>query len=167
MNEKYYCSVCDKYVLRKNKHNNSKSHKRLLLLVVNRFLIKHVPVKFIDLVLNRHTIEYNENFHSFEWYYEFQNENFYCRKNLGWISGPDIKCSEIMQRKYNCSRIELVNMKIVFITDLQYQSYEHYLKQPRQMVERRICRLIDQNPNLIKTLENMPMPFKTHLIVEK
>ena len=58
-------------------------------------------------------------------------------------------------------------MKIVFITDLQYQSYEHYLKQPRQMVERRICRLIDQNPNLIKTLEDMPMPYKTHLLVEK
>ena len=166
MNEKYYCSVCDTYILRKSNHNKSKSHKRLLLSVVNTFLIKQAPVKLIDLVLNRHIIEYNKKFHSFQCYCEFQNENFYCRKNLGWISRPDTKCSEIIEREYNCSRKELVNMKI-FITDLEYLSYEHYLKQPRQMIERKLCRLIDQNPNLIKTLNNMPMPYKRHLTIEK
>ena len=58
-------------------------------------------------------------------------------------------------------------MKINFITDLENQSYEHYFEEPRQMIERKLCRLIDQNPNLIKTLNNMPMPYRRHLIIEK
>ena len=32
------------------------------------------------------------------------------------------------------------------------------------MIERKICQIIDRNPNLIKTLYHMPKPCKKHII---
>ena len=32
------------------------------------------------------------------------------------------------------------------------------------MLERKLCQIIDRNPNLIKTLDNMPNPYKRHII---
>ena len=32
------------------------------------------------------------------------------------------------------------------------------------MIERKICQIIDRNPNLIKTLDHMPKPYKRHII---
>ena len=34
------------------------------------------------------------------------------------------------------------------------------------MLERKICQLIDRNPNLIKTLDHMPKPYKRHIIIK-
>ena len=58
-------------------------------------------------------------------------------------------------------------MKIVFITDLDYLTYEHYLKQPWPMIERKICQITHKNPNLIKTLNKMPSPYRNHLIASR
>ena len=34
------------------------------------------------------------------------------------------------------------------------------------MIERKICQIIDRNPNLIKILDHMPEPYKRHIIVK-
>ena len=45
-------------------------------------------------------------------------------------------------------------MEIVFITDLEYQSYGHYISNNRnKWLKEKLCRLIDQNPNLKKNVE--------------
>ena len=32
------------------------------------------------------------------------------------------------------------------------------------MIERKFCQLIDKNPNLIKTLNKMPVPYREHIM---
>ena len=34
------------------------------------------------------------------------------------------------------------------------------------MVERKICKIIDRDPNLIKMLNQMPEPYKRHTVVK-
>ena len=34
------------------------------------------------------------------------------------------------------------------------------------MIERKFCKIIDRNPNLIKTLDHMPKPYKKHFIIK-
>ena len=34
------------------------------------------------------------------------------------------------------------------------------------MLERMMCQINDRNPNLIKILDNMPKPYKSHIIVK-
>ena len=34
------------------------------------------------------------------------------------------------------------------------------------MIERKICRIIDGNPNLIKILDHMPKPYKRYIITK-
>ena len=52
-----------------------------------------------------------------------------------------------------------MNMKITFISNLEDQSYEHYLQQPKQMIERSVARLIQENPNLIKKISKDASTF--------
>ena len=82
------------------------------------------------------------------------------------MDGCSIKIGGQIQGKYNCNQNELAHIKIVFIVDLDFQSYNHYLQQPKPMIVRNICKIIDKNPNLIKTMKNMPEPFLRHIIVK-
>ena len=34
------------------------------------------------------------------------------------------------------------------------------------MIERKICQIIDRNPNLIKLLDHMPEPYKRYIIIK-
>ena len=34
------------------------------------------------------------------------------------------------------------------------------------MLERKICQIIDRNPNLKKTLDHMAKPYKRHIIIK-
>ena len=54
INKKYYCSICDKYILNKSSHNKTKLHTHLSLSVVNKYYIPNVPVIEIDNVINKH-----------------------------------------------------------------------------------------------------------------
>ena len=65
---------------------------------------------------------------------------------------------------FDCIQEEFVNIKIVFITHLDYISYNHYLQHPTQMIERQICKRIDQKRNLKKTLDKMPEPSSRYMV---
>ena len=73
-----------------------------------------------------------------------------------------IRVGKDIIKQYACSQKELVDIKITFVTDLGSQSYEHYLQQPRQMVERNICNLLDYNRSLIKTINKMPGLYRPY-----
>ena len=166
MKRKVYCDICDKYISNKNKHIKTDLHKRLAVSVVNRYHIKIVYVKEIDNVLNEHITDYNKKFLNFVCYWEIQNENFCYKINFGWINRPNIQIGEKLIKRYDCSQRVFVHIKIVFVTDLVFLSYDHYIKQPRQMIERKICKMVDQNPNLIKTLNVVPTPFRRYIIIK-
>ena len=61
INEKYYCDICDKYILNKSSHNKTKLHKQLSLSVVNKYYIPKVTVIEIGNVVNNHNYDYKKN----------------------------------------------------------------------------------------------------------
>ena len=54
----------------------------------------------------------------------------------------------------------------MFITDIDCAAYKHYFQLPKPMIERRLCQIIDRNPNLKKVLDHMPDPYKRHIIIK-
>ena len=50
-------------------------------------------------------------------------------------------------------------MKITFISDLRNMTYEHYINQPKPMVEWMLNKKLSQNPELIKIFENSSHPI--------
>ena len=59
-NKKYYCSICEKYILNKSSHNKTKLHTQLSLSVVNKYYKANVPVIEIDNVINKHIYDYKK-----------------------------------------------------------------------------------------------------------
>ena len=95
-------------------------------------------------------------------------KNYFCEKNkVKWDSVPNaIKFKEKIINRYNCGQNDKVNIEIIFITDLESVTYSHYFQLSKPMIERKISKIIDRNPNLIKTLDHLPKPYKKHIIVE-
>ena len=50
-------------------------------------------------------------------------------------------------------------MNITFVTDLSNMTYEHYLNQPKSMLEGKLNAMLARNPELIKTLGNSSLPI--------
>ena len=50
-------------------------------------------------------------------------------------------------------------------TALESATYNHNFQLPKPKIERKICQIIDRNPNLIKILDHMPEPYKRHIII--
>ena len=167
INKTYYCNICDKYVLNKSSHNKSKIHKHLSLGVFNKDRISNVPVIEIDDVINKHIYDYNTRFVNYICWCKIQNEYFSDNYRVIWHTSPKaIKIKEKIIKRHNCQQNDLVNIEIVFISDLDCVTFNHYLQLPKRVLERKICQIIDRNPNLIKTLYAMPEPFKNHIIMK-
>ena len=105
----------------------TKSHIQPSLSVVSRFLMENIKVKDNDQILQNHVIECNKKSPTFICYCEIKNECFSGEMMLGWLSNPDVYLAGKLQSRYICDRNELVNMKKVFITNLENQSYKQYL----------------------------------------
>ena len=153
INKKYFCSICDKYVLNKSGRNKTKLHTQLSLSVVNKYYSVDVLVIEIDKIINKLISYYNKKFPKFVSWCRIQN-GYFCEKiNLAWISRPDIKIHEKLITDRNCRQNDLIYIEIMFITDLDCAKYSHYFQLPKPMIERKICQTIDRDPNLIKTLD--------------
>ena len=64
---------------------------------------------------------------------------------IGYLSRSGLECSHILERN------------ITFTKSLGNMSHNHYLKQPKPMIEMFLEKNIYKNPNLIKTV-GMPLP---------
>ena len=166
-NKNYFCDICDKYISNKSSHNKSKLHKQLSRSVVNKYYIPNVSVNEIDNVINKHIMITKNFFHDFICWCIIRNDRFCEKIKVIWSNLPQaIKIMIQIIKRYNCKQDDLVNIEIVFITDLESTTYSHYFQLPRTMLERKICQIIDRNPSLIKTLDCMPMPYKRHIIIK-
>ena len=167
INKKYYCNLCDKYFLSKNRHNKTKLHTQLSLSIVNKYFIVDVPVIEIDNVINKRVYDYNKNSYNFHCWCMIQN-GYFCEKiNLIQKFVPDIiKIQEEIIKRYKCRQDDLVYIEIIFTTDLKSATYNHYFQLPKPIIERKICQIIDRNPNLIKILDHMPEPYKRYIIIK-
>ena len=139
MKKKIYCDICGKYFSNRSSHNKTNTHKLLSLSVVIRF-------------------------YNFRGYIEIRYDYFCNKIDLGWLNLLFVVISDEIIKRYKCNKKELVDLKIMFITGLDYQSCNPYLHQPRPMIE--ICKLIDRNPNLMKTLDKLPTPYSRHIIIK-
>ena len=167
ISKKYYCKIYDKYILNKSSHNKTKLHTQLSLSVVNKHYIVDVSVFETDNVINKHIFDYNRKFLDFIFWCKIQN-NYFCEKiDMQWIDAPNIKIQKDIISRRNCNQNDLVYIEIVFITDLDCATYIHYFQLPKPMIERKICQIIDFNPNLIKILDHMPDPYKIHVITKR
>ena len=165
--KKYCCKICDKYILNKSSHNKTKLQTQLSFNVINKYYNVDIPVKEIDNVLNKHVCDYNKKFHNFDCWCIIQNDYFCEKNNLIRRIVPDIvKIQAKIIRRYKCRLIHLVYMEIVFITDLESATYNHYFQLPKPMIEHKLCQIIDRNPILIKILDHMPKPYKKHIIIK-
>ena len=127
INKKYYYSICDRYILNKGRHNKTKLHTLLSSSVVNKYYIPNVHVIEIDNVINKHIYDYKRRFHEFSCWCKIQNE-YFCEKNWAiWDSVPsDIKIRKKIIKRYSCRQNDLVNIEIIFVTDLKSATYSHY-----------------------------------------
>ena len=85
---------------------------------------------------------------------------------MQWIDAPNIKIQKEIISRRNCNQNALVYIEIMFITDLDCAAYNHLFQLPKPMIERRICQINDRDPNLIKILNQMPEPYKRHIIIK-
>ena len=77
-----------------------------------------------------------------------------------------IEVKEKNMKKHNCKQDDDVCIELWFITDLNYATYSQYFQLPKTMIERKVCQIIDRNPNLIKILNKMPEPYKRHILTK-
>ena len=166
ISKKYYCDICDKYISNKNNHNKTKLHTHLSQCVVNRYYIDDVSVNEIDNTINKHIYDYKKKFHKFNCWCIIKDEYFCEKINMQLVDAPNIKIQNdiIYRRKYN--QKDLVNVEIMFVTDLKSATYNYYFQLPKPMIERKLCQIIDRNPNLVKVLDHMPDPYKKHIIMK-
>ena len=123
--KKIYCDIRDKYISSKSSHKKTKTHKLLSISVVNRFYIKNIQVETIDSVVNEQIVDYNKKLLNFRGYVEIRKDNFCTKMDLGWLDLPFIVISDETIKRYKCNKKELVDLKNMFVTDLEHQSY-HY-----------------------------------------
>ena len=85
---------------------------------------------------------------------------------MGWIGESIIGVQEKTIKKHNCKQDDDVCIELWFVTDLSYASYRHYFQLPKTMIERKICEIIDRNPNLKKILNKIPEPYKRYILTK-
>ena len=78
----------------------------------------------------------------------------------------NIEVREKVLKRHNCKQDDDVCIELWFFTDSNYATYSHSFQLPKTMIERKICQIIDRNPNLIKTKNKMIEPYKRHIITK-
>ena len=85
---------------------------------------------------------------------------------MAWMDESNIEVEEKIKKKHNCKQDDDVCIELLFITDLNYGTYNHFFQLSKPMIERKNCQIIDRNPNLIKILNKMPEYYKRHFVTK-
>ena len=152
INKKYSCNICDKYISNKNSHNKSKLHSQLSLSVVNKYNINDIPINEIHNTIKKHVYDYKKKFIDFVCWCKIQNIHFCEKFNMVWMDESNIEVQEKIIKKHIYKQDDDVCTELWFITDLNYATYSHYFQLTKTMIERKICQIIDRNPNLLKKI---------------
>ena len=167
----YYCDVCDKTIKLKckKKHLNTRLHKSLSHSIINRFCVENPEFLQIENILKKYIRDYSKKFAFFiiecKWKLDFDNNifcvNSYKMHNL--CSFRDIRRFLLTKIcKYESMRykfIKISEMKISFVSCRINMTYEHYIEQPKSMLEWTIVKKLSENPSLIKIFKNTPHPL--------
>ena len=110
--------------------------------------------KALDLI----SISVNENWILIKFFICAKSERKYNKHSFCDLRRHLIKKIENFEKPgYEISHI--CEMNITFISDLRNMTYEHYLKQPNQMIEWVLNKEIHKNTKVIKSFRNISHPL--------
>ena len=146
MSDYFNCKVCAKSIKikSKKKHLNSLNHKSLSLIIISRYSITNPDFPNIDNILKNYFLDYNKKFEFYlticKWKLHFSDTIVNVKSTrLSWVGGYYLrefvssKIEYYEKRGHKLSHIS--EMNITFISDLRNMTYEHYLQQPKSMLE--------------------------------
>ena len=162
MSDYFICKLCDKSIKikSKKKHITSRYHKSLSMSINSRYSATDPDFLHIDNILKNYVLDYNKKFAFYliicKWTLHFSDiivsvkSNTWCIISAGFLIRnfllSKIKKFEIYEHKLS----HISKMNITFIADLTNMTHEHYLKQPKPMVEWKLNSLLAKIPELIE-----------------
>ena len=175
MSDYFNCKVCDKsFKIKSNKkHINSLNHKSISMSIICRYRVTSPHFLDIENILKDYILDYNKKI---EFYLiickrklHFSDTTVNVESNT-WYSvsaGYYLKDSVLSKMKYferqGHKFSHISEMNITFISNLRNMTYEHYLQQPKSMLEWKLNAILAKNPELIKSLNR----FHIHPLITK
>ena len=179
MSDYFNCKLCDKTIKIKSmkKHLKSEYHKYLSMSIISRYTVTNPDFLHIENKLKNYVLDYNKKFEIYviicKWKVHFSDTIVSVEDNP-WISfsaGYYLRDSVLSKIKYYEKlghKFSLLwEMKITYISDLRDSTYEHYLNQPKSMMEWKLNAILAKNPELIKVLGNSCHPLENFNILMK
>ena len=171
MRDYFNCNSCDKSIKIncKKEHLKSQYHRSLIMSIISRYSVTYPGFLHIEKILKNYVLEYYKKIEFYliicKWKLHFSDTIVIVKSNT-WYSvsaGYHLKNFLLTKIKYferygrNFSHIS--EMNITFISDLRNMTNEHYLNQPKSMLEWNFNAILAKNPEHIKVLRNSSHPL--------
>ena len=171
MSDYFNCKLCDKTIKikSKKKHLKSQYHKSSSMSIISRYSVTNPDFLHMDNVLKIYVLDYNKKFANYliicKWNLHFPDTIVSFKSNT-WHSVSAgyylrkfflslIKYFERYGRKFS----HISEMNITFISKLRNMTYEHYLNQPKSMLDWKLNAVLAENPKLIEIFGNSSHPL--------
>ena len=149
-----HCQNCnreysDKYF---RKHCRTNSHLKKAFEVKYIYKKENIPVNAIDAALSNIINKHKRKFHSFL---------FVCKINNKKIIGYP---KRVLLKYYD--KDEIINVEFNFLSNREDMSFNHYISQPKAMLETLLIKNLDKHPEKLKILEYTKAPYYEYLILK-
>ena len=169
MSNYFNCKVCHKSIKSKKKHLNCQYYKSLSMNIISRYNVPNPDFLQIESILKNYILDSNKKFAFYliicKWKINF-SDTIIDVKSARWysVSGGyylrDFVLSKLeFFERHGHKFSHISKMNIIFISDLRNMKYEHYLNQPKTMLEWKLNALLAKNPEPIKVLGNSSHPL--------
>ena len=174
MSDNFNCKLCGNAIKikSKKKHLNSQYHKSLSMSVISRYTVTNPDFLHIDNLLTNYVLDFNKKFafHLIicKWTLHISDTVVSVKSNTWYSFSPGYYLGNFLLSKtkyfggYGRKFSHISEMNITFISDPRNTTYEHYLNQPKSMLEWKLNAILAKNPELIKILGN-----GSHLLIRK
>ena len=168
MSDCFHCELCDKSIKikSKKKHLISQYHKTLTRSIICKYTVKNPSFLHLEDIFSSFVDNCDKKFEFYlifcEWKLHFsdtifdvKSDRLYNIHRAGWNLRRNLitKIEYFESNGHKFSHIS--EMKIVFIRDSRNMipiPYEHYLKIPKPMIERRLNAILAKNPEHLKKI---------------
>ena len=132
--------------------------------IICRYSVSNPDFLHIDNILTNYVLDYNKKFASSliicKWKLHFSDTIVSVKSNTcysisdGFYSRNFLLSKINIFERYGHKFSHISEMNITFVSDLRNMTYEHYLNQPKSMLEWKLNAILAKNPELIKILGN-------------
>ena len=149
-----HCQNCNKDYTDKyfNKHCRSNIHLKKAFEVKYIYKKENIFVSEIDNILSSIIEKHKRKFHSFY---------IVCKIDRKKIIGFP---KRVLLKYYN--KKEFINVEFNFYSNREDMSFNHYISQPKSMLETMIIKNLDRYPQKLKMLDHSKAPYYDYLILK-